>query len=125
MTLSNEGGLDRGEESSEVEDRFLWGFNGDFLIIVSGADLTKSLKKRERKKLQIVVGFEGTGTGLVRLSKIYINRKLIIEHRQHSTDSSTVINIRLETDQKKDCFCFFIILVGIYRSSQTCKSFLL
>lgn len=49
MTLSNEGGLDRGEESSEVDDRFLWGFNGDFLIIVSGADLTKSLKKeRER-----------------------------------------------------------------------------
>ena len=49
MTLSNEGGLDRGEEFSEVDDRFLWGFNGDFLIIVSGADLTKSLKKeRER-----------------------------------------------------------------------------
>ena len=106
MTLSNEGGLDRGEESSEVEDRFLWGFNGDFLIIVSGADLTTSLKKRERKKLQIVAGFEGTGTGLVSLSKIYINRKLIIEHRQHSTDSSTVINIRLETDQKKILFLF-------------------
>ena len=100
MTLSNEGGLGRGEESSEVEDRFLWDFNGHFLIIVSGADLTKSLKK-ERKKLQIVAGFECTGTGLVCLSKKYINRKLIIEHGQHSTDSSTVINIRLETDQKK------------------------
>ena len=124
MTLSNEGGLRRGEESSEVEDRFLWGFNGDFLIIVSGADLTKSLKKKERKKLQIVAGFECTGTGLVCLSKKYINRKLIIAHRQHSMDSSTVINIRLETDQKKDCFCFFIILVGIYRCSETCKSFL-
>lgn len=49
MTLSNEGGLGRGEESSEVEDRFLWGFNGDFLIIVSGADLTESLKTREKE----------------------------------------------------------------------------
>ena len=38
--------------------------------------------------------------------------------------SSTVINIRLETDQKKDCFCFFIILVGINESSETCQSFL-
>ena len=99
MTLSNEGGLGRGEESSEVEDRFLWGFNGDFLIIVSGADLTKSLKK-ERKKLQIVAGFEGAGTGLVCLSKKYINRKLIIEHRQHSTDSSTVIKLGLRQTKK-------------------------
>lgn len=49
MTLSNEGGLGRGEESSELEDRFLWGFNGDFLIIVSGADLTESLKTREKE----------------------------------------------------------------------------